>query len=254
MCIFTLACCPADRTTSDRLGCCPSGMKYMPSIGCCMDGLVCGDICCTNAGEVCRDGTCQECPSGQSQCFDNCCVPGTCCFGKCCGDGQTCTGECTTLETINETVDPLNGGTLNSSDGGVTITFMGLGTEETVQYTSQAQPGHPLPEGAQLLRSFSLTSLAVGTRPQKVEVVWYTMHVRYTESTLAAMGVESEFQLRLLWWDAASSAWIPVWLPEYDRAAEEIIVTQALQGEFALVAGEENLYEFSAVYLPLVMK
>lgn len=83
---------------------------------------------------------------------------------------------------------------------------------------------------------------------------FYTIHVRYTEATLAAMGVESEFQLQLLWWDASSSAWAAAWQPEIDRAAEELIVTQALLGEFALVAGEEVPDASWMVYLPLVTK
>lgn len=253
LCIFNLACCPVDRTLPDRTGCCSAGFRYFaPTESCCLEGDFCGDICCSGS-TVCLGGTCQECPSGQSLCFDKCCAPGTCCFGKCCGDGQTCTGECTTLETINETVDPLNGGTLNSSDGGVTITFVGLGTEETVQYTSQAQPNHPLPEGAQLLRNFKLTSPSTGALPQQVEYVFYTMRVHYTEATLASMGVISEFQLRLLWWDASSLAWMPAIFPEIDRSAEEVIVTQALLGEFALVAIEET-QNWSATYLPLVIK
>jgi hypothetical protein len=158
------------------------------------------------------------------------------------------------LETITETVDPSNGGTLNSSDGGVTIDFVGIGYGETVQYTSQAQPGHALPENTQLLRSFTLTTPTAMSRPQEVEFVFYTMRVRYTQATLAAMGVESEFQLQLLFWDPLSSAWVPAFYPEIDRSEREVIGTQSLLGEFALVAGEENPYEISATYLPLVIR
>lgn len=252
-CFADLMCCPTDRVTPERDGCCPSGFLYhLPTASCCLEGIYCGEVCCTAPGMVCRDGICQECPSGQTLCFDKCCAPGTCCFGKCCGDGQTCTGECTTLETITETIHPWNGGALNSSDGGLAITFMGVGSEETVEYTSQAQPGHPLPENAQLLRSFMLTSPSAGSQPQQVEVVFYTMHVRYTEATLAAMGVQSEFQLRFLWWDPSSSAWAPVFF-ELDRPAGEVVVIQSLLGEFALVAGEESLFG-NTVYIPLVIK
>jgi len=80
------------------------------------------------------------------------------------------------------------------------------------------------------------------------------MRVSYTESTLAAMGVESEFQLQLLWWDASSSAWVPAFFAEVDRPEEEVVVTQALLGEFALVAGEETQNGRFTVYLPLAIK
>jgi len=107
MCFSNLMCCPQDRINSERNGCCPAGFTYFsPNDSCCLDGHLCGDICCTTPGTICRNGTCQGCPSGQTLCFDTCCVTGTCCFGKCCGDGQTCTGECTTLETISQAVDP----------------------------------------------------------------------------------------------------------------------------------------------------
>lgn len=49
----------------------------------------------------------------------------------------------------------------------MTITFTAYPGEETVSYTSHAQPSHPLPEGAQLLRSFTLASLSAGSQPQQ---------------------------------------------------------------------------------------
>ncbi len=254
LCFMNLACCPQDRITTDRTGCCPAGFLYFaPNDSCCLEGHYCGDVCCP-AGKVCRDGTCQDCPGGQELCFDTCCASSTCCFGKCCGDGQTCTGECTTLETITATVNPVSGGLLTSTDGGVTITFTALGTADTVQYVSQAQPGHPLPENAQLLRSFTLSSPPAGARPQQVEYVYYKIRVRYAEATLAAMGVESKLQLQFLWWNAADLAWVPIMYAEIDRSVEEVIVTHALLGEFALAAGEKTQVGSETVYLPLVMK
>ncbi len=67
-----------------------------------------------------------------------------------------------------------------------------------------------------------------------------------------AMGIESETQLKLLWWDAASSTWFPVFNPELDRAEQVLIVSQALMGEFALVA--EEVQASHKVRIPLVMK
>lgn len=254
LCFGNLMCCPEERISADRRGCCPAGFVYNAATdSCCLEGMFCGGVCCT-PGKVCRDGTCQECDSGQELCFGTCCAAGTCCFGKCCGAGQVCTGECTTLETLTDTVDPYNGGTLESSDGGVMIEFQATGQAATVRYTSQAQPSHPLPEGAQLLRSFTLAEPPAGTRPQQPEFVVYTMHVRYTEATLAAMSVESETQLHLLMWDNQTSIWVPPFPQHLDRAAEEVVVSGALLTEFALVALEAEEAGPYTVHLALVRK
>lgn len=274
-----LMCCPDARATPDRQGCCNPGFVALSTGNCCVETAYCNGDCC-GGGTACIDGECRTCPEGQDACAGVCCDPGTCCFGTCCPDNSccfgkccsgpdfVCTGECTKLEEVTGELSPTQDLLLESTDGetvqaqnsealaaapsfNVYLPANSVTEPVTVTYTSQAEPTRQLPAEYQLLRSFQLQAhRGDQTTVTQLQAVFY-MSISYTVVTLAAMGVETEENLELLYWDG--TRWIHL-LPCTGCGVHRSIQRVALQskqlGEFALVAKLETLQ----IYLPLITR